>query len=200
MHLAPPFDRLHPHAAEHAGPARSVTVTLPGDLAEWLDRTCENEAQRGALIAFALDAARDYDTRGRWPADPPAPPKPKTFEEFQAFMNGVRQDLGIEPGDPDAGPDGFDQWLEEREMERDRLTERAEAVEAARAPYGKSAAEVLARIHALPDDPPGEAPMEEIVRDIYRRRGYPMDEFKFGPDADAPPGDAPPLDAARKAA
>ena len=197
MHLTPPFGR--PHAAAD-GPVRSVTVTLPGDLSDWLETRCENDAERSNLVALALDAARRFDAVGRWPDPPPnsAPPRFETFEEFQAFMNGVREDLGMEPADPDAGPDGFDQWLEERQMERDRLADRAEAVEAARAPYGKSAAEVLAWIHALPDDPPGEVPMEEIVRDIYRRRGYPMDEFKFGPDADAPALDS--KDAARKAA
>ena len=114
MPLAPPFARLHPHAAEHAGPARAVTVTLPGDLAEWLDRMCADEAQRDALAAFALDAARDYGIRGRWPDPPPEPKRPETFEEFQAMLNGVREDLGIEPGD-------LDGWLREREEERDRL-------------------------------------------------------------------------------
>ena len=177
MHLDPPFDRLDPRAAEGAGPARAFTVTLPGDLAAWLEARGESDAERSNLVATALDAARRFDAVGRWPDPPPkpAPPRFETFEEFQAFLDQVRKDMGIEPGD-------LDDWQREREAERSRLTDRAEAVDAAQAPYGKSAAEVLAWIHALPDDLPGETPMEEIVRDIYRSRGYPMDEFKFGPD------------------
>ena len=47
-----------------------------------------------------------------------------------------------------------------------------------------TAEDFLTWYQSLPEDPPGEAPMGEIVRDIYRRRGYPMEHFVFGPDAD----------------
>ena len=130
MPLAPPFARLHPHAAEHAGPARAVTVTLPGDLAEWLDRMCADEArpdaQRDALVAFALDAARDYGIRGRWP-DPPPQPDPPRFETAEEFQSWFRS---LSDADPDEADDGV---------------------------------------------------MEEVVRKIYEERGYPMDQFVFGP-------------------
>ena len=193
MHLDPPFDRLDPRAAEGAGPSRAVTVTLPGDLAAWLETRCASDAERSNLVATALDAARRFDTVGRWPDPPPKPrPTPEQVDALRAELEAL--------ADPDAEPDGFDEWLEEREAERDRLTTRAEAVKAANAPYGKSAEEVLAWIHALPDDLPGETPMEEIVRDIYRRPGYPMDKFRFGPDAGASPADDRPADVSRKAA
>ena len=182
--LTPPFDQLPPpRGRAPGGPSRQVTVELPADLAAWLDdRTGGDPALRANLAALALDALRRYDEGRGWP-DVPA--ERLTPERRAAILAELAA-----PADPDAEPDGFDEWLEEREAERNRLTERAEAVDAAQAPYDKSAEEVLAWIHALPDDLPGETPMEEIVRDIYRRRGYPMDDFKFGPDPDTTPADA----------
>ena len=135
MHLDPPFDRLDPRAAEGAGPARAVAVTLPGDLAAWLEARCESDAERSNLVATALDAARRFDAVGRWPDPPPkpAPPRFETFEEFQAFLDQVRKDMGIEPGD-------LDDWQREREAERARRAAQNEAVDRAEATAGRRAA------------------------------------------------------------
>ena len=135
MSLDPPFDRLDPRAAEGAGPARAVTVTLPGDLAAWLETRCASDAERSNLVATALDAARRFDTVGRWPDPPPepAPPRFETFEEFQAFLNQVREDMGIEPGD-------LDDWQREREEERARRAAQNEAVDRAEAAAERRAA------------------------------------------------------------
>ena len=98
-------------------------------------------------------------------------------------------------------------WLRERSGGDERLRDAlaASALHAARqydrgegwpdtdappAPRFGTFEEFQAWLDALPDDG-GEVPMGEIVRQIYRERGYPMDQFAFGPADDGPSGGMP---------
>ena len=133
MLLDPPFDRLRP--ADDGGPSERVAIDLPADLAAWLSARCgDDPTRRNDYVTLALDALQQFEQADRWP-DLTERPRPRTPEEIAALRAEI---AAIEV--PQEEKDALDDWLREREEERDRWAAQNEAADRAEAEANQRAA------------------------------------------------------------
>ena len=116
MLLDPPFDRLRRPSPDDP-PPRDLTVPLPPDLHAWLAERCGDDAAAQAdYVTLALDCLRQFEGGRGWPGlqKKPGPRTPEQVAALRAELDAIRVE-------DDGEPDGFDDWLRERQEERDRL-------------------------------------------------------------------------------